>query len=75
MYGQLLVATPAGIGAVELGLAGGIAGSLGADTTRILLAWRLYGPVVPVVLGLGLGARRYRPDALRWMWRSRDARG
>lgn len=65
IYGQLLVPIPAGLGAVELGLAGGIAGSFGPDTARILFAWRLYSTIIPVAVGLGLGLLKYGPNMIR----------
>jgi uncharacterized membrane protein YbhN (UPF0104 family) len=53
LFGQLALPTPAGAGGVELGFAGGFAGSLsGHDLAALLLAWRAY----TLVLGAALGA-------------------
>lgn len=64
-YGQFLLPTPAGAGAVELAFAGGVAGDEGAAAPGLMLAWRLYTFVIPVVLGFGLAALAYGPAALR----------
>lgn len=64
-YGQFLLPTPAGAGAVELAFAGGVAGDEGAAAPGLMLAWRLYTFVLPVVLGFGLAALVYGPAALR----------
>ena len=42
LYAQLVLPTPAGAGAVDLGFLGGMAGDLGADETGLLLAWRFW---------------------------------
>jgi uncharacterized membrane protein YbhN (UPF0104 family) len=64
-YGQFLLPTPAGAGAVELAFAGGVAGEEGAADPGLMLAWRLYTFVLPVVLGFGLAAVTYWAGALR----------
>jgi uncharacterized membrane protein YbhN (UPF0104 family) len=64
-YGQFLLPTPAGAGAVELAFAGGFAGEEGAADAGLMLAWRLYTFVLPVVLGFGLAALTYGPSTLR----------
>lgn len=64
-YGQFLLPTPAGAGAVELAFAGGVAGEEGAADPGLMLAWRLYTFVLPVVLGFGLAAFTYGPGTLR----------
>lgn len=64
-YGQFLLPTPAGAGAVELAFAGGVAGEEGAADPGLMLTWRLYTFVLPVVLGFGLAALAYGPAALR----------
>jgi len=52
LYGQLLLPTPAGVGAVELGFVGGFAGTLSAAAVAALLvAWRVYTLIVPAALG------------------------
>jgi uncharacterized membrane protein YbhN (UPF0104 family) len=59
VYGQLLFPTPSGLGAVELGYLGGAAGELGGDVS-LLLAWRWWSALVPVLLGF-LVAWGFRP--------------
>ena len=65
LYSQLLLPTPSGAGAVELGFLGGAAGDLGARAGWLLLAWRFYTNGVGVVLGIGLAAHAYGWPALR----------
>lgn len=65
LYSQLVLPTPSGAGAVELGFLGGAAGDLGADEGWLLLAWRLYTNGVGVLLGVALAARIYGWPALR----------
>jgi uncharacterized membrane protein YbhN (UPF0104 family) len=54
LYSQLVLPTPAGAGAVELGFLSGIAGDLGAGPTRLLLAWRFYTVGAGTLLGVTL---------------------
>ena len=42
LYSQLVLPTPSGAGAVELGFLGGAAGDLGDGQAWLLLAWRLF---------------------------------
>jgi uncharacterized membrane protein YbhN (UPF0104 family) len=75
LYSQLLLPTPSGAGAVELGFLGGAAGDLGARAGWLLLAWRFYTNGVGVVLGIGLAAHAYGWPALRRLarrWRDPD---
>jgi uncharacterized membrane protein YbhN (UPF0104 family) len=65
LYSQLLLPTPSGVGAVELGFLGGAAGDLGSRTGWLLLAWRFYTNGVGVVLGIALAAHTYGWPALR----------
>jgi uncharacterized membrane protein YbhN (UPF0104 family) len=65
LYSQLVLPTPSGAGAVELGFLGGAAGDLGGDQGWLLLAWRFYTSGLGVVLGLWLAARIYGWPALR----------
>ncbi len=65
LYSQLLLPTPSGAGAVELGFLGGAAGDLGARAGWLLLAWRFYTNGVGVLLGIGLAAHAYGWPALR----------
>lgn len=59
LFSQLLLPTPAGVGAVELGFLGGAAGEMGADETSLLFVWRFYTTVLGIVLGLALAGHRY----------------
>ncbi|MBW3571885.1 MAG: flippase-like domain-containing protein [Gemmatimonadetes bacterium] len=70
-YGQFLLPTPAGAGAVELAFAGGVAGDEGAADPGLMLAWRVFTFGLPVVIGFGLAAVSYGPGALRSALRSR----
>ena len=65
LYSQLVLPTPSGAGAVELGFLGGAAGDLGADEGWLLLAWRIYTNGIGVLLGVVLAARVYGWPALR----------
>ena len=65
LYSQLILPTPSGAGAVELGFLGGAAGDLGSRAGWLLLAWRFYTNGVGVLLGIGLAAHAYGWPALR----------
>jgi len=65
LYSQLVLPTPSGAGAVELGFLGGAAGDLGSQEGWLLLAWRFYTNGVGVLLGITLAARIYGWPALR----------
>jgi uncharacterized membrane protein YbhN (UPF0104 family) len=65
LYSQMILPTPSGAGAVELGFLGGAAGDLGTRAGWLLLAWRFYTNGVGVVLGVGLAAHAYGWPALR----------
>jgi len=65
LYSQLVLPTPAGAGPVELGFLGGAAGSLGADGTMLLLAWRFYTVGASVALGAWAAVRVVGWSALR----------
>lgn len=54
LYAQLVLPTPAGAGAVDLGFLGGMAGDLGADETGLLLAWRFWTVGAGILLGTAL---------------------
>jgi uncharacterized membrane protein YbhN (UPF0104 family) len=64
LYSQLVLPTPSGVGAVDLGFLAGAAGDLGGHHTSILLIWRFYTTFVPVALGIFLGLQRYGRDAV-----------
>jgi uncharacterized membrane protein YbhN (UPF0104 family) len=65
LYSQLVLPTPSGAGAVELGFLGGAAGDLGEGEGKLLFAWRLYTNGIGVILGVALAARIYGWAALR----------
>jgi uncharacterized membrane protein YbhN (UPF0104 family) len=54
LYSQLVLPTPAGAGAVELGFLAGMAGDLGEAPTGLLVAWRFYTVGAGALLGAGL---------------------
>ncbi len=75
LYSQLVLPTPSGAGAVELGFLGGAAGDLGDRQGSLLLAWRIYTNGIGVVLGVALAARIYGWAALRQLagrWSDRN---
>jgi uncharacterized membrane protein YbhN (UPF0104 family) len=65
LYSQLLLPTPSGAGAVELGFLGGAAGDLGGDEAWLLLVWRFYTSGLGVLIGVWVAARIYGWPALR----------
>jgi uncharacterized membrane protein YbhN (UPF0104 family) len=65
LYSQLVLPTPSGAGAVELGFLGGAAGDLGDNEGWLLLAWRFYTNGIGVILGIWLAAHIYGWPALR----------
>lgn len=73
LYSQLVLPTPSGAGAVELGFLGGAAGDMGEDQAWLLLAWRFYTNGVGVILGVWLAAQIYGWPALRQLVRQRTA--
>jgi uncharacterized membrane protein YbhN (UPF0104 family) len=69
LYSQLVLPTPSGAGAVELGFLGGAAGDLGSGEGWLLLAWRIYTNGIGVLLGVVLAVRIYGWPALRQLAR------
>ncbi|MEP7176974.1 MAG: lysylphosphatidylglycerol synthase domain-containing protein, partial [Gemmatimonadales bacterium] len=65
LYSQLVLPTPSGAGAVELGFLGGAAGDLGNGGGWMLVAWRFYTNGIGVLLGVALAAHIYGWPALR----------
>ncbi|MBA2626785.1 MAG: hypothetical protein H0U85_02160 [Gemmatimonadales bacterium] len=65
LYVQLLLPTPSGAGAVELGFLGGAAGELGKGEGALLVAWRFYTNGVGLILGAWLAIRTYGWPAIR----------
>jgi uncharacterized membrane protein YbhN (UPF0104 family) len=74
LYSQLILPTPSGAGAVELGFLGGAAGDLGDGQGWLLVAWRFYSNGVGVLLGAWLAVQLYGWPALRRGIRSLLAR-
>jgi uncharacterized membrane protein YbhN (UPF0104 family) len=69
LYSQLILPTPSGVGAVELGFLAGAAGDLGDDAGRLLLAWRFYTSGAGVLLGAALAVRYYGWETVRRLLR------
>ena len=65
LYSQLVIPTPAGLGAVDLGLLGGAAGELGQGNTLVLLAWRFYTVGIGAMIGVVLAIRIFGHAALK----------
>lgn len=65
LYSQLILPTPAGVGAVDLGFLAGVAGNLGSGAPGLLVAWRFYTVGVGVALGVVLAVRAFGWAALR----------
>lgn len=64
LYSQLILPTPSGAGAVDLGFIAGAAGDLGDSQALLLFAWRFYTSGIGVLLGLWLAVRLYGPGAI-----------
>ncbi len=65
LYSQLVLPTPSGAGAVELGFLSGAAGDLGREEELLLLAWRAYTSGVGLVLGVTLAVHVFGWTTLR----------
>jgi len=74
LYGQLLVPTPSGAGAVELSFLNGVAGVISSDATQILILWRFYTTLTGILLGFAFGVPLYGVAGRRWLLRRRLAR-
>ena len=72
---QLLLPTPGGAGAVELGFLGGAAGELGAEQTSLLVAWRFYTNGLGLLLGVVLTFTRYGVPGVGGLLRRLKAEG
>ena len=59
LYSQLLLPTPSGAGAIELGFLSGVAGELGPQAAWLLLGWRIYSNGVSIVLGTWLAGQEF----------------
>lgn len=71
LYSQMVLPTPSGAGAVELGFLEGAVGQLGEGQAWILVAWRFYTNGIGVVLGVWLAASIYGWPFLRKLVRGR----
>jgi uncharacterized membrane protein YbhN (UPF0104 family) len=69
LYIQLILPTPSGAGAVDLGFVAGAAGDLGTDQGKMLLAWRFYTTIIGVVLGLVFAVQVFGVRAIRQLIR------
>jgi len=68
LYSQLVLPTPSGAGAVELGFLGGAAGDLGTRDGALLVAWRFYTTGIGLVIGVLLAAHRFGWTVLKgWL--------
>lgn len=65
LYSQLILPTPAGVGAVDLGFLAGVAGNLGPQAPGLLLAWRVYTVGIGAAVGVLLAIRAIGWPALR----------
>lgn len=65
LYSQLVLPTPAGVGAVDLGFLAGVAGNLGPNAPGLLLAWRIYTVGIGTGIGILLAVRALGWPALR----------
>ncbi|MFL5521381.1 MAG: YbhN family protein [Gemmatimonadales bacterium] len=65
IYGQMILPTPAGAGAVELGFFAGAAGDLGGGGSWLLLMWRVYSSGLGTAAGVAWAVRAYGWPALR----------
>ncbi|MDX2194729.1 MAG: lysylphosphatidylglycerol synthase domain-containing protein [Gemmatimonadales bacterium] len=64
-YGQLVLPTPAGAGAVDLGFLAGAAGDVGDSGPSLLAWWRAYTIGVGVVAGAAFALAAYGPGVIR----------
>ena len=71
LYSQLVLPTPSGAGAVELGFLGGAAGDLGQNEGWLLLAWRFYTNGLGLFLGVWLALSIYGWPVLRRVLRGK----
>jgi uncharacterized membrane protein YbhN (UPF0104 family) len=74
LYSQLILPTPSGAGAVELGFLGGAAGNLGRNEASLLFAWRFYTTFIGIVIGVVSGIHRFGWRAIRGWLRVRSER-
>ena len=71
LYSQLVLPTPAGVGAVEFGFLAGAAGSMGPDHILVLALWRFYTTGIGLMAAGWLVVRLYGWGAVRRLLRAR----
>lgn len=69
LYSQLILPTPSGAGAVDLGLLAGAAGEFGDREGGLLLAWRGYTTLIGLLLGFGFALQVFGAATLRRLLR------
>lgn len=74
LYSQLILPTPSGAGAVELGFQVGAAGDLQGGEGNLNFIWRIYTAIVLVVLGVVLGGVKYGSEFVGWLRRRARAK-
>ena len=74
LYSQLVLPTPSGAGAVDLGFVSGAAGELGREEAWMLFLWRFYTNGVGILLGVALAIRLYGWRAVTALARRRRDR-
>ena len=74
LYSQLILPTPSGAGAVELGFQVGAAGDLHGGEGNLNFVWRIYTAIVLVVAGVILGGIKYGSEFVGWLKRRRSSR-
>lgn len=70
LYSQLILPTPSGAGAVDLGLVAGAAGDLGNQQGALLLAWRFYTTIIGVIVGGIFLVKMFGVGAIRRIFRA-----
>ncbi len=59
LFGQAFAPTPSGVGVVEMGMLSGAAGALGSHAIPILVYWRTYTAVIPILLAVVFAVPRF----------------
>ncbi len=59
LFGQAFSPTPSGLGVVEMGIMGGAAGPFGGHAVSILLYWRAYTAILPILLAVAFALPRF----------------
>jgi uncharacterized membrane protein YbhN (UPF0104 family) len=69
LFGQAFAPTPSGIGVVEMGVLGGAAGAFGSHAGSILIYWRTYTAVLPILLATVFALPRFGVAPLMTMFK------